>query len=1165
MELEPHKALLLKEGTDCDWYSPFLNQSNPQDEFFLRDSRIELKLLPLGRVLSILLSTKYQVLQKSLTQIDGVLQKDPVGRAALMLLRHVEMAVCKGGTLEPIFVTLLEHVVKSKSRSNCRQVTVLLQWLLKNEGLGTAVTDSFADVLEGNQGNNRVKLGWCVVVSELVQQRGNARVTSEAGSWDETIVNLLSCAPQLLNILVKSSVKDGTNQIPTRLSMAAADCLLLLTKFVSEASHVLRESKKTKSSYDRKSQQCTILGQTSVASSIHIEDRQIDCHQGGSVASMPRRDLLVEEEWILWEHLDCLLALVTKLKEWNNKSRPLHAKGLEQVERHLENLVKFRDNFQVQGKWESNLSVGAAVLSACWQHFSSLILSENPSVFPEYKSTLSHWLEGLQHCLQREESEWEEHRILCNGTRNVEELRIFFLTCLALFLGKFQAHELGIVLEEFGSQLLNSLIGQLRGSNVEVAELASTILRTLFFSREIATNTSFGLEMIAPLLIDLLDERDAAARVVVVLIADYVAANPDTPELEQLFTILDTGNSSQRQNVLGIMSHLLHTRLLSGDNVFSSLRQRVACNLLNRLGDEELTNRVEAARLFAALDPTFVLPALVQRIYSRDQKVRSAASAALIAVLNSHRDQCAMVTVLLDCIINVAQKVPIPQHPGDIGVATVGKSPDVDHIMRLIPAWASKVEDWEHVIEILLNRMFADPSNAVMPRFLSEISAHLSKRAQIVFCYLHAYMAKQQWLTDESLTLKEETWKPSRRLDNMLFERLSPLLVLKVLPLSAFSDASCRDLYGGLATMMNDYSCSGNILSAALDDKCITTLLLDRACGLMEFEDVRKLSAELMGRLLPSVMLPIITMQLEGAVKKRDTLRLKACLFAICTSLWLWRAESLYHSAMACVQSLLIQILLWPCSAADEETAKAQHGCIDCFAMMICVEISSSTTGNSQMGKKSGPIILFVIRCVTGQQSDLQLNGEKGENLLDEMFRDGAGHVRGTHESFRLCMANVLISVNQKISTRERPSYASQTIPPIIKFIQGSTESKMKAACLQVLFTGVYHFKDAVCPFAVDLLNLSVTILRSKESSEERIAAARLFASLLACEEATLSELTPYLLDAKIVLASVSTMDASPELRTLCEQLLNCLTVTEFDPEISIANHLAQKPVNIPF
>jgi hypothetical protein len=116
--------------------------------------------------------------------------------------------------------------------------------------------------------------------------------------------------------------------------------------------------------------------------------------------------------------------------------------------------------------------------------------------------------------------------------------------------------------------------------------------------------------------------------------------------------------------------------------------------------------------------------------------------------------------------------------------------------------------------------------------------------------------------------------KDEDALGRMLFQRLSPMLALRILSLQAFDRLDFLDLYGNLRGNNN-----------AERGPCIATLLSERMCDRYEFDDVRKVASELTGRLLPTVMLPLVTAQLEGATTTRDTRRAKACLFTICTSL----------------------------------------------------------------------------------------------------------------------------------------------------------------------------------------------------------------------------------------------------------------------------------------
>lgn len=120
---------------------------------------------------------------------------------------------------------------------------------------------------------------------------------------------------------------------------------------------------------------------------------------------------------------------------------------------------------------------------------------------------------------------------------------------------------------------------------------------------------------------------------------------------------------------------------------------------------------------------------------------------------------------------------------------------------------------------------------------------------------------------------------------------------------------------------------------------------------------------------------------------------------------------------------------------------------------------------------------------------------------------------------FRICMANTLISACQKISDIGREPFAQMTLPHLVHSIEVFCcsghcsyalfvlhiyiseelwwfillsvvdtlkvvrDQEIRAACIQVVFSVVYHVKSAVLPFAPDILEVALKSLR--EGSEK--------------------------------------------------------------------------------
>ncbi|KAL2631187.1 hypothetical protein R1flu_015873 [Riccia fluitans] len=926
-----------------------VNPSDDYDDVGIKksstSSRSRPSMLSLGRVLNILLDAEPKELETVRGQLKLRLQpKGSVGQAALALINHVMGTNSTHTSVEQIFVPILEHAVKSKDHNYRKRAVSILAFLLEKEEVGEKAAGELAAVAWRHQTNNRVKLGWCVVVREIVQA-WSGQAYPESPLHSAAFPKLVACTAQLDELARTASVQEENKKVPTRLSIVAADCMLAVTKAIATGTITNETGSVPKENLD--------TGQLRRPLVTPIETSPDDIRSGNArnndkstVPSTSNKDLFFTAErrnMALWDQLDNLVSLVTELYEWNYRSRPLYAKGLEVVQKRLRSLAQYRDSLRNEETKEGDISIGAEVLVACWQHYGGLLMTEDKSLYSHPQPVLQHWLGALQYFMQESDESITEEE-----TRKSQEMRGYALACLALTIGRLDARRLEIVLEEFEPQLLNALFSQLRGADNAIIELAVGILRAIFFRPSVSASvtakeiSSSKMETVVPMLLEMLDNRDTTARAVVLLVAEYFASNPEAGEFERLFSRLDAEDSLQRRNALDVLTELFSICTRNVDVINSPLSQTIASHLFKRLGDTELTNRAEASALFASLDPSFTLPTLVELIYSPDAQVRSAASAGVLSILTRKSDQSKVIVELVDCITKFANKrwtqTDAPKRMAS-DASSDTSALDIDRVIRLVPQWASKVKNWSDIVHLLLKKMFDEPRNGVLPRFLSSISPQLAENSHVLFPLLVKKFHEQSRFTEALITEANEDDREALT-SNLLFERLSPLLVLKVLPLRAFSNAACKDLYGGLASRMG-----GSIdLNGGLDTDgtdCIAYHLLNRACGTFEFEDVRKVAAEIAGRLVPEMMLPLVTVQMEDATKRMELRRVKACLYIVCTSFVVRAKDVVNHSSMRQIRKILSTILRWPCVVEEKgfsEVAKAQHGAIDCLAWMICAE-----------------------------------------------------------------------------------------------------------------------------------------------------------------------------------------------------------------------------------
>lgn len=443
------------------------------------------------------------------------------------------------------------------------------------------------------------------------------------------------------------------------------------------------------------------------------------------------------------------------------------------------------------------------------------------------------------------------------------------------------------------------------------------------------------------------------------------------------------------------------------------------------------------------------------------------------------------------------------------------------------------VEDWKVMIGPLIDKLFAEPSNAVIVRFLSSISEHLTSATDFVFQRIISY-SRMQKDPDEGVY---QTYDAAEgKLD--LYNRLCPLIVVRLLPLQVFNDLNSYALYDDLPTKLatHDNECSGT-----QSTECLAGLLINRALSKFEFEDVRRLAAELCGRIHPKVLIPIMSYQLKHATNAKELLKIKACLFSICTSLLVNGTDAYAHPDMFRIRKAIETILLWP-SVDGDDISKAQHGCIDCLALMLCTELQATKAVENSISSE----VCFEQSIVSS--GNFVTQGSVRSYVIHHLVCDedvsvelGRNEVAKPHLSFRLCMANVLISACQKVPRASKKPFVSKILPRVLHSAEEIANSEVRSACIRVFSSMVYHLKSLVLPYSSDLLKVSIKSLR-EGSEKERIAGAKLLASLMASEEAILQKISSGLVEAKALLQDICSSDLSLDVRKMCQRLLVCLT-----------------------
>ncbi|CAK9319331.1 unnamed protein product [Citrullus colocynthis] len=1080
----------------------------------------------IGRVMVTLLAARPKKLHDAVSALSPdhrhkASSLDSLDQSLWFLHQYVKDAVQNHASLDEILIPMLEHTLRFKDKNWQRggQVMVLLNWLFLDELIFRTLIKNLADIIV-RKDDRYVALGWCILVRSLVEFESVPCELSLNGlreRYNDMLKVLCPCIPRLTCILSKRSILQEGFELPSRLSVCAADCVVSLTNALTAKSEVQTRQKRlnVSSSY----QQVTFFSNA-------VDD------QREKPISSSSKDSDSDMEYLLWHQLKDLVILVQRLLAWSRKSRPLHAKGLEQVLKWLHEINLHYGNFQNEaGKAKSKIPrTGALVLSSCWRHYSILLFLEDCRFSQHYEEWLNQYLSGIQY--------YSGHRTGESiGNKDGRETTIFFLNCICLLLGRLDSKRFESTISEYGTQICQVLLLQFHSTDEDVIDEVVSIFKAVFLNSKFSSGgnitDTWQLDVVMPLLLNLLDERDVTTRAVIILIAESCLMSRDGQFLLEVFKRFDSDSIMQRRNAIDVISEIVQMSSNTRNLLTQSAWQDTANQLIKCLEDEEILIRKQAADLLPCVDPTLFLPSLVRLVYSSNDKVLASAREALIGVLKCHNQNIGAIFMLLDCVSDFALNTTLP----NTGDNSQGSKLQSDRVLSLIPQWSQSVQDWKFLIGQLIDKLFEEPSNAVLVRFLSIINDHLVKAIDVILKRILSYVKGQKEI-DECFYTKQESQEEdiSLSVQQFLFERLCPLLVIRMLPLEVFNDLSMSIMYGQLPnrSIMHDMD--------IVDHTCVAALLLNRAFSKFEFDDVRKLAAELCGRIHPQVLYPFVSSILEDAASSHNIPRIKACLFSMCTSLVVRGQHNFSHFDMFEIAKTLEVILSWPSQNGDE-VSKLQHGCIDCMALMICAELQapdSCSTSNLEtidIDKKGhaslkGSILGYVInQLINGTNELVSTNLDKSDNTSDN----------STPLSLRLCMANVFISACQKLSDSRKRRFTRKVLPHLISFVEvTSTQVDIRAACIGVIFSAVYHLKSAILPYANDIFRVSLNALKNGPE-KERIAGAKLMVSLMSSEDPILECISGGLLEARDVLSSVSSLDPSIEVQQICQKMLQCL------------------------
>ncbi|KAK4372602.1 hypothetical protein RND71_007986 [Anisodus tanguticus] len=398
------------------------------------------------------------------------------------LYKYVKDAAEKGSSLNQVLVPMIQHSLRFTGSKHGNQVMILLNWLFEDEICFQALANDLEAILSRKE-DRYVSLGWCTLAQSLIEFEVmmDKLVTRGVRCRYDALLKIF--CTHLVAIVRDGSTVQGEFELPTRLSVAAADLILSLTEALTRTNSVFNcsDDKQKAAGTGERNLPITLLASTSTEKKVNKVSKSSDFTG-------------MEMKLLLWDHLDNLIILVERLTATDSEM----------------------------------LKSGVLMLSSCWKHYGMLLHLEDHKFAQQFTELLEQYLPGIQSRFKGKNLQFYADNYAEESPRNKESGRetiIFFLNCLALLLGRLHGKQFETTIEEYGSRLSQAIISQLNSVDDEVIVSSLCIFKAVIFR----TNSSLSkhsadirqINALLPMLLHLLDERDSAAKAVIKLFAEY--------------------------------------------------------------------------------------------------------------------------------------------------------------------------------------------------------------------------------------------------------------------------------------------------------------------------------------------------------------------------------------------------------------------------------------------------------------------------------------------------------------------------------------------------------------------------------------------------------------------------------------------------------------------
>ena len=440
--------------------------------------------------------------------------------------------------------------------------------------------------------------------------------------------------------------------------------------------------------------------------------------------------------------------------------------------------------------------------------------------------------------------------------------------CAGLALGRCPADQMVEVLDDAGIGVagLDQLFCLTESSCLQpIREL-----RVAFARAALAAGDSSGAAL---LLLGLVRGTDALAVSAAGLVLEIAESRPDyvwEPLEEQAKSPEPSSQLEALQTVDGLLDNC-------GSQMSSGFNRRLLAMAIPCLASDDVIVGGLAVAICAKLDPDDAVALLLQQLgWNRRSSMR--ALEALVAMLNTAKDPCVVAAELLRAA-SCSSNGTVPAHPGELltskGAAVVGRSSDklpdgevernVECVLEVFAAWAADDQmglRWQLLVPFVVEAVISKPEDRVAIKLVGKLGKVLS-RLDCVKPLLTSVLKVLHEQPPLEIAASDDENELSEAMKLLLFQRLSPLLLLRALPVECFTepelgrapaalrfgdcDNALRLIHASLTEPTDAQADDSGLAQPTLEAELLTAVFL-RTVQKFEFTSIRKVAAELLSR-----------------------------------------------------------------------------------------------------------------------------------------------------------------------------------------------------------------------------------------------------------------------------------------------------------------------------